>query len=30
MDNNNYALDSERTKIAKDYVRHMQQQRVFF
>lgn len=30
MDANNYALDSERTKIAKDYVKHMQRQRAYF
>ncbi len=28
MDSNNYALNSERTKIAKDYVKHMQKQRM--
>lgn len=27
MDYNNYSLDSEKTKIAKDYVRYMQQQK---
>ena len=27
MDANNYALDSEKTKIARNYVRHMNRQR---
>lgn len=30
MDAGNYALQAEKTKIAKDYVKHMQQQRVYF
>lgn len=29
MDAGNYALDSEKTKIAKDYVKYMQQQRKY-
>lgn len=30
MDANNYSLDSEKTKIARNYVRHMNRQRKLF